>query len=179
MPHLSPWQYLFGSGDDQSLITATGLDHQAFSEMHALFQPLYDNYVISRTGTIQTRKKKGGRKRLLDSYACMGLTLMWTRTRGAEWILSCQFGITGTPISVWVRFGMRMLVHILKQLPDSYVRLPTAEKVQEYKDAITSKYSLLQDCYCVADGLKIYLQQAGEFMVQNNSTMDGNVITTM
>ena len=103
----------------------------------------------------------------MDSYACMGLTLMWTRTRGAEWILSCQFGITGTPISVWVRFGMRMLVHILKQLPDSYVRLPTAEKVQEYKDAITSKYSLLQDCYCVADGLKIYLQQAGEFMVQN------------
>ena len=165
-PEMSPWCYLFGSGNDQSLITATGLDHQAFRDLHSLFEPLYNQYVITREGSIEVRKKKGGRKRLLDSIACLGLALMWTRTRGSEWVLSCQFGITGNPISLWIRYTMRLLVSILRVTPEARVQLPSDEKITEYQDAIIAKYSLLQDVYCVADGLKLYLEQSGEFVIQ-------------
>ena len=126
-PRFSPWAFLYASGNDQALITATGLDHKSFSDLKALFEPLYNRYVLTREGEIRIRTKKGGRQRMLDCAACLGLALMWTRTRGSEWILSSQFGITGTPISVWVRFAMRLLVSVLYKNDVAAVRIPTIE----------------------------------------------------
>ena len=146
LPQLSPWNYLLGSGNDQALITATGLDHQAFRDLHLLFEPMYNRFVITRGGKIEERKKKGGRKRLLDSFACLDLVLMWTRTRGYELVLSCQFGVTGNPISLWIKYAMRLLVSILLTLPESKVELPNVEQITEFQEAVTSKYSLWKMC---------------------------------
>ena len=66
-------------------------------------------------------------------------------------------------LSIWC---YRLLVSILRVTPEAKVELPPNEKVAEYQQAIVSKYSLLRDVYCVADGLKIYLEQSGEFMIQ-------------
>ena len=86
---------------------------------------------------------------------CLGLTLAWTRTRGAHWLLSMIFGMTANTVSVWLRFGIRLLVHILKHHEDAAVKLPTNEKIQEYKNAIQRKYPALNNCYAVCDGLKL------------------------
>jgi hypothetical protein len=40
------------------------------------------------------------------------------------------------------------------------------EKVAQYKQAIAAKYPLLQSVYCVANGLKISIQAAGQQHVQ-------------
>ena len=105
-PSSSPWQCLYDSGNEQALVTATGLDHAAFSCLLTEFEPLYHEHTVDKdTGEIRPRKARGGgRPRLLSAAACLGLTLMWTRTRGAEWHLAIVFGTTGTPTSFWVRF---------------------------------------------------------------------------
>ena len=45
--------------------------------------------------------------------------------------------------------------------------MPDAAKIALFKEAITAKHSLLVDCYCMVDGLKLYLQQAGDSIIQS------------
>ena len=78
-----------------------------------------------------------------------------------------MFGLTGTRVSVYLQFGMRILVVILKADPKSEVCMPDAAKIALFKEAITAKHSLLVDCYCMVDGLKLYLQQAGDSVIQS------------
>ena len=63
---------------------------------------------------------------------------------------------------------MRILVAILKADLKSEVRMPDAAEIALFKEAITSKHSLLVDCYSMVDGLKHYLQQAGNSIIQSH-----------
>ena len=46
--------------------------------------------------------------------------------------------------------------------------MPDAAKIALFKEAITAKHSLLVDCYCMVDGLKLYLQQARDSVIQSH-----------
>ena len=61
---------------------------------------------------------------------------------------------------------MLILVVILKADPKSEVRMPDTAEIALFKEAITVKHSLLVDCYCMVDGLKLYLQQPGDSIIQ-------------
>ena len=168
-PSASPWQKLYSSGTDQGMVTATGLDHRTFEYVLASFKPLYDMHTVDKvTGEIRTRKKKGGRPRLLDAAACLGLTLMWTRTQGSDWALSMKFGTTGTPTSFWLRFGRRVLVTVLRMLPEGIIRLPNEVELEEYVAAIADRHPTLgqERVWGAMDGLKLMLQRSGDFKIQ-------------
>ena len=45
--------------------------------------------------------------------------------------------------------------------------MPTAQEIRHYKEAISARYSLLHDVYAMADGLKLYLQESGNGVIQN------------
>ena len=47
------------------------------------------------------------------------------------------------------------------------VRMPDAAKIALFKEVIAAKHSLLVDCYCTVDGLKLSLQQAGDSIIQS------------
>ena len=123
--------------------------------------------IIDEGGCLRQRTTFVGHRRLLDAKGCLGLVLCWSRTRGAEWSLAVAFGLTGTRVSVYLRFGMRILVTILKADPKSEVRMPDAAEIAMFKEAIVAKHSLLVDCYCMVDGLKLYLQQSGDSVIQS------------
>ena len=108
-----------------------------------------------------------GCQRLLDAEGCLGLVLCWSCTHRVEWCLAVAFGLTGAHVSVYLRFGMRILVAILKADLKSEVCMPDAAEIALFKEAITVKHSLLVDCYCMVDGLKLYLQQAGDSLIQS------------
>ena len=78
------------------------------------------------------------------------------------------FGLTCTCVSVYLRFSMRILVVILKVDLKSEVRMPDAAEIALFKEAITVRHSLLVDCYCMVDGLRHYLQQAGDSVIQSH-----------
>ena len=124
--------------------------------------------MIDDDGCIHQRTTFIGRRRLLDAEGCLGLVLCWSRTCGAEWCLAVAFGLTGTRVSVYLQFGMRILVAILKADLKSEVCMPDAAEIALFKEAITAKHSLLVDCYCMVDGLKLYLQQAGDSIIQSH-----------
>ena len=82
----------------------------------------------------------------MDAEGCLGLVLFLSRTRGAEWSLAAVFGLTGTRVSVYLRFGMQIFVAILKADPKSEVCMPDAAKIALFKEAIAAKHSLVVDC---------------------------------
>ena len=60
-----------------------------------------------------------------------------------------------------------MLRRALKFDPKTRIKMPTAQEIRHYKDEIPAKYSLLQYVYAMADGLKLYVQEIGNGVIQN------------
>jgi hypothetical protein len=96
------WIILYHSGDDQAMITLTGLDFTTFNWLEGLFTQMHDNYspFISPEGRIKYINNNGGCKQLLEGTDCLALMLAWTRTQGSNFVLQMIFGMmvsTSTP----------------------------------------------------------------------------------
>ena len=160
-PNESPWSKCYESGDDGSLITVTGFDHDCFAYLLEKFEPLFFRYTPwcskhSGVDGANYRKLKvdenRGKKRIVTASCILGLTLAWFRFRGAEFVLQGWFGLTGTQCNVWLRFGRRMLLKILLADPDAQVKFPDNQKIAELQEAIGSKYPTLKDVFCLLMG---------------------------
>ena len=128
---------------------------------------MYRSLIIGDDGCIRRCTTFVGHRRLLDAEGSLGLVLCWSHTCGAEWCLAVAFGLTGTRVSVYLRFSMRILVAILKADLKSEVCMPDAAEIGLFKKTITAKHSLLVECYCMVDVLKLNLQQAGDSIIQS------------
>lgn len=170
-PSDSAWRTLLSAGSNQALITLTGLNFETFDWLLERFRPLYEEYspFIDPNGKIVRIRFQGrGRKRLIDAQDCLGLVLAWTRTRGSNMVLQMIFGMTGTPVSMYLRYARRLLIRILANEPDSAIRIPSHDTIREYQAAIRAKHEALDGVWCTMDGLKLYLQQSGDSTIQNN-----------
>jgi hypothetical protein len=169
LPNESAFVRLFSSGQDDALVTLCGFDHRSFESLHNLFGELYDQHsphALRGRLIVKHNTKKGGR-RLLTSRHCLALILAWTRTRGSLAVLQIIFGVTASSLSLWLRFGRRMLIQALRTNELAVVALPTAEELQGFVAAVTRKYPALQNCWGAMDGLKIRLECAGNSQMQN------------
>jgi hypothetical protein len=61
--------------------------------------------------------------------------------------------------SVYLRFGICLLVETFHDDPLAQVSLPFAEEINKYKATFGARHPLLHDCRATIDGLKLYLQQ--------------------
>ena len=167
----SPWRTLYNGRDDGAMITLTGLDYSTFNELDGKFRYLYENLSpYSDSGEIREllrRRVRRGRRRLLDSKDCLALILAWTRTRGSQYVLQMLFGLTYTAVCLYKRFGMRLLIQVLGKEKGAKVKLPTDEKIEEYKNAVRRLHPRLEDVFMTMDGLKLYLEQSPDSMIQN------------
>lgn len=150
------------------MITFTGLDNASFIALLEEFSPVYDMFTpYSEDGSIRRIETSRGRPRSLRAVDCLALSLAWSRTRGSTSVLCMLFGITQSVCSMFLRFGRRILLRVLSNHDDAVIRLPTEQEIEGFKHAISSKYSTLTDVALVADGLKLYLQQSGDSVIQN------------
>jgi hypothetical protein len=176
MPWDSAWDMIFGSANDQALITLTGFDCVSFNMLHDLFVPFYNFFTPHSTkldGTLAVLQHPiggdvvgRGRKRIITSDACLALLLVYSRTTVPNFMLSCLFGLSGSAVCIYIRFARLIVIRLLQNHPIAKITLPTNDKVAEYKQAIAAKYPLLQNVYCVCDGLKISIEAAGQQHVQ-------------
>ena len=100
-------------------------------------------------------------------------------------VLSMLLDITASVFSIFLRFGRRLLRRALNSNPKA-IKIPTVQEIiiswtvgilmrkwllcnayRHYKEAISAKYSLLHDFYAMVDGLKLYLQESGNGVIQN------------
>ena len=181
-PRMSAWAYLFGSGNDQALISMTGFDHASFCAMEDLFTPVYNSYTPYTKNNPAalicklSPRQRWGQPWLLDGRLCLGLVLTWTHTRGAEQVLSVMFGVTGTPISKWIVFGRRVLVRVLQKHPHSCVCFPHSDVTATMMQAVHDRHPHLPFVAFTANGVKLYIESAGlpatQMMFYNGWTHD-------
>jgi len=67
--------------------------------------------------------------------------------------LSLLFGITSTVLSLYLKFGRRLLLKILKSEPGAKVQMPSLEEIDFFKSLIHEMYPNLPDVCCVMDGV--------------------------
>ena len=172
-PASSAFMFLFNSGQDDALITLCGFDHRSFRLLLALFDPLYESYVVCeetgllRKARLTKRGKKVGQKRAFTSTMLLGLILAWTRTRGSLKVLQIIFGFTAAPLSRWIRYGRRLLVLALRDQPEAKIQLPSDEEIATFQAVIGRKYRHIPLVWGALDGLKLLLERAGEEDTQN------------
>jgi len=174
LPSESPWARLCESGLDQALITAADCDFAAFWKMLVLFKPWFDTHtpwVGKQDGAnfakLNPFKRGGGRPRSVDAKSCLGLVLAWCRFRGPEFILQGWFGFVGSHANVWLRFGRRGLIKLLWTDAAAGVRMPAPNKIEELEEATLQRHSLLDDVFCMADGLKLMFEQHADLDEQS------------
>ncbi len=107
-----------------------------------------------------------GQKREVQPEDCLGLVLVWTRTRGLLNVLQLVFGLTYTNLFVYLRFGIHLLVKTYSNNLLARVAIPSVDERESFKGAFTVRHPLLNDCWATMDGLKLYLQQAGSGEIQ-------------
>jgi hypothetical protein len=154
----SPFKYLYNSGNDQALLNACGVDHEEFSKLLELFEPLYRTYTFDEsTGQIKKKSQYNrGHPRSIDAIGCLGLVLFWYRTKGAAGRTICLvFGITNSPLERWLRFGKLLLYQSLQAYKP---KLPSRDQVESYVAAITTKYPYAQRVGFACDGAKFQIQ---------------------
>jgi DDE superfamily endonuclease len=169
-PESSAWKQLLSSSNNQGMITMTGLDINTFNWLTALFKPIHDEYspFVSADGRIKKITKNRGRPRLLSAEDCLGLCLAWTRTRGSVMVLQMIFGLTRTPIGMYLRFGRRILIKVLQGNSESSIRIPSDDNIRQYCEAIQERHPVLDNVWSTMDGLKLKLQAAANNTIQNN-----------
>ena len=164
---LSPWRKLLASRNDQAFITMTGFDCESFDRILEKFGPMFSGHTpFDASGMIVAFEYVSGRKREVQPADCLGLVLVWTRTRGPLNVLQLVFGLTYTNLSVYLRFGIRLFVETFRHDPLASVRIPSAETIETFQDAFAVRHPLLNDCWATMDGLKLYLQQSGNCEIQ-------------
>ena len=164
----SSFQYLFSSGNNQALLNATGHDHRTFDLLLQKFRFTYDTHYVQEHTNIIARKTKIGRPRHLNATGALGLVLMWYRTRGScARSLAMLFGLTSSPMYVWLKFTRKVLLQVLSSDEDSKVILPSLEKVQFFREVIALKYPLMGEVWGAVDGLKLLIQKAVSDRKQN------------
>ena len=103
----------------------------------------------------------------MSAADCLGLNLACTRLRGSTAVMQMVFGMSGTSVSMYLRFGRRLLISILKSHTDAALVIPSSEKIKEYQAVIEERHPKLKGVWCSMDGLKLYLEQASDNIIQN------------
>ena len=165
-PTKSVFWEVYNSGQDESLIQLCGFHKAGFDSLLELFAPTYDTFT-PHGKTIRAVKKKGGRNRLLSPAACLGLVLTWLRSRGGNKFLCFMFGIIPSSCSIWLRYGKRVLIKVLRNVDAAKVKMPSDDDVTTYVNMIQDKYPALTNCWGAMDGLKIGLEAAGDKQTQS------------
>lgn len=181
----TPWKRLYASKDDPSMITVTGFDHASFALLLQPFKELFSRYTpYSENGEITVRHldEPRGRPRSIQAPCCLALTLMFTRTKGSMFLMQTFFGLTGTPLSLWLHFGKRILLAVLKSKKDIAIKMPPNDMLHQYANIIKSHYPVLTNHYCVVDGLKLPIEQSGDVLMQSrffNGWTHGHYVTNL
>jgi hypothetical protein len=144
-----------------------GFNCKFFSKILEKFAPMFSRHTpFDKSGMIVEFKYTCRRKRKVQPKDCLGLLLVWVRTRGSLNVLQLVFSLTYTNLSVNLRIGIRLFVKTFSNDPLARVAIPSVDKIESSEAAFAERHPLLNNCWAMMDGLKLYLQQAGNGEIQ-------------
>jgi hypothetical protein len=129
-PRSSAFMQLYNGGQDDALITMTGLNYSTFHELLAIFSPIFHEYTPHvdsgcNISQLPHRHIRRGRRRTIDTIIALSLVLVWTRTRGTYASLQVIFGMTASNISKWLWFSKHILLLALMGVEEAKIQMPS------------------------------------------------------
>jgi hypothetical protein len=119
---------------------------------------------------------------MISPIICLRLVLAWTRTRGNLFSLQLDFGLSHSCLCLWLRFGMRIIVNVLRDHPLARVRKPSSEEVLAYQEATVAKYPSLPEVWGTLDGLNLNIQSTKDDKVHSifyNGWIHGHYVSSV
>ncbi len=160
-----------------------GFTCKSFDRIFEKFGPMFSGHTpFDASGMIVDFVYVRGRKRVVQPADCLGLVLVWMRTRGALNVLQLVFGLTYSNLSVYLRFGIWLIVETFCNDPLVRVAIPSREEIETFKVVFSKQHPLLNDCWATIDGLKLYLQASGNSEIQErfyNGWMHDHYVTSV
>ena len=80
--------------------------------------------------------------------------------------LQLIFGMTFSNLDDYLLFAKWIIVKVLRKDQRAHVRIPSSEKIEEYKAMVQSRHTFLTDVLCTMDSLKLTLEQSGDALIQ-------------
>jgi hypothetical protein len=108
----------------------TGFNCKSFKKILEKFSPMFSGHTpFDASEMIVEFEYICGRKRVVQPADCLGLVLVWTRTRGALNVLQHVFGLTYSNLSIYLRFGIRLIIETFHNDPLARVAIPSREEI--------------------------------------------------
>ncbi len=83
----------------------------SFNQVLEKFGPIYSRHTpFDKSGMIVEFQYTRGQKREVQHEDCLGLVLVWMRTRGLLNVLQLVVGLTYSNLSVYLRFGICLII---------------------------------------------------------------------
>jgi hypothetical protein len=110
-----------------------GFDCESFDKVLKKFAPMFLGHTpFNKSGMIDEFEYICGRRRVVQPEDCLGLVLVWTCTRGSLHVLQLVFGLTYSNLSVYLRFGMRIVVETFRHDPLARMSILLAEEIESF-----------------------------------------------
>jgi hypothetical protein len=71
-----------------------------------------------------------------------------------------------TNLDEYLLFAKRIIVKELRNHLMARVKIPSSERISEYKEMVCNRHRNIHDIWCTMDGLKIMLEQSGDVLIQ-------------
>jgi hypothetical protein len=163
--------------------SCTGFDYNGFYSLLHIFAPVFYNYSPYSDDDGRLRHRRIGRQRKINAEVCLGLVLVWTtRTQGSLYALQPIFGLSYSCLTLWLRFGIRILQNIVRKHPLARVKPPSAEEVKKRQLAVALRYPRLADVWGCCDGLNIRFETSGSQQIRRiyyNGWLHGHYISNV
>lgn len=164
----TPWQILFASRNDRAFITTMGFDVVTFHAIiDAGFGHSWCTTPIPRGDVSALGKPRLG-ARSLDEAGALGLVLHYLNSTMRKTSLQQIFALIPTTVSRYIRFGLTLLLDVLRTMPDAAIGWPRKDNdFRAYNKLIVERHPLLTGAFASIDGLNLAVQTAEDDEIEN------------
>ncbi|KAJ7461179.1 hypothetical protein FB451DRAFT_1181518 [Mycena latifolia] len=104
----------------------------------------------------------------LDAPGALGLVLHYLNSTMREISLQQIFALIPTTVSHYIHFGLKLLLAVLRKLPDAAIQWPRSpEEFQAYNDLIIERPPRLTGAFASIDGVNLPVQTAEDEEMEN------------
>lgn len=149
----SAWWYLYGSGDNSSMMTCTGFDYVSFNRLHGLLFP--------------TQIARPGHPSILNTHARLGLVLHYLNSSMMQKTLCQIFSATEAIISRDLNRMLTLLCEKLPTIEDAKVRWPRIDEMERLSAAVNEYHNNSYHVFGFVDGVSFSIEDDSDSEMQN------------
>ncbi|KAG9087331.1 hypothetical protein FRC07_012847 [Ceratobasidium sp. 392] len=163
----SPWQSLYHSRQDSAFIVTMGIDVETFHYiLDSGFEAAWNTTPVTRDDVNPHGAPRIG-ARSLDAAGGLGLLLHYLCSTVGETGLQMIFALVPSTVSRYVNFSIRIVLEVLKLLPESQIAWPTPEEMLFHSGVINDRHPMIKGAFGFLDGLNLPVAESSDPLVQN------------